>query len=382
MSRPLTLPRIAATEAQALGRLARHVLELHVASWADLHSPSPAPRLSLRHLGFGPSPLNPEDAVRSRVEWSGCRLALDVPRAAAQEWTQAVMGGAPTVDLPGPWRTYALERALHWVVDSLSACGKGTARLTETGLMASGPVEGTRHRFILSLEFSEPAVVIHAVLHCDNLGLLMLAGLVPVDHSSPEDLARRSQLGGVQGTQVPVRLHITLGCTDLNVRQLRELASGDVVFIVHPFFDGPHALALRVQVPSGPTWRLMVQREGQTLTVSSEALAMTDSATQPDDDETDHSHISQTLPADDESELIVPLGNLKVRLSFDVGHQDISFDELSRLQPGEVLRLDRPVGDIVTLRANGAVVGKGTLVEVDGRVGVMLTELAAGRREP
>ena len=40
----------------------------------------------------------------------------------------------------------------------------------------------------------------------------------------------------------------------------------------------------------------------------------------------------------------------------------------------------RPVADLVTVRANGRKIGVGTLVEVDGRVGVMLTELAGPGR--
>jgi type III secretion protein Q len=86
------------------------------------------------------------------------------------------------------------------------------------------------------------------------------------------------------------------------------------------------------------------------------------------------------MPAD--AEPAAPIGQVQVRLNFDVGHHDISLDELARLQPGEVLKLDQPVADLVTVRANGVKVGTGTLVEVEGRVGVMLTLLASPNRAP
>lgn len=369
MPRPLTLPRIAATEAQALGRLARHALELPVVSWPQQASPGAPPVLSLHYLGSSSSPLNPEDAVRSRIEWSGCRLALDVPRSAAEDWTRALLGGEAGTSMPGPWRNYALERGMQWVLDSLTACGKGTARMAETALMATGPVEGTRHRFILSLDFPEGAASIHAVLHCDNLGLLMLAGLLPAKAQAAQ--------GPLDLADVPVRLDLSLGYTDLSLHQWQALQPADVVFITRAFFDGPQTLALRVRVPSGPTRRLMAQREGLTLTVTSEALAMSDSADQPDDDDAALGDAAQTDARAGDDEPAEPLGRLMIRLSFDVGHKDLSLDELGRLQPGEVITLERPVTDIVTLRANGTKVGTGTLVEIDGRVGVMLTALAS-----
>jgi hypothetical protein len=95
MHRPLSLPRIAATEAQALSRLTRQVLELPLQAWAVIGSDTPAPLLSLRHLGFGASPLNPEDAVRSRIELPRNGLT---PSLEAAPHTACPGPGAPS-----PW---------------------------------------------------------------------------------------------------------------------------------------------------------------------------------------------------------------------------------------------------------------------------------------
>ena len=103
MTRPLTLPRLAASETQALGRLAQGAIELPVASWPATES-SGIPLLTLRHLGVAPSPLDASDAVRTILEWSGARMVVDVPMQAAQDWTQVTMGGPREAALPETWR--------------------------------------------------------------------------------------------------------------------------------------------------------------------------------------------------------------------------------------------------------------------------------------
>ena len=54
---------------------------------------------------------------------------------------------------------------------------------------------------------------------------------------------------------------------------------------------------------------------------------------------------------------------------------------LRRLQPGETFDLQKPLASgPVMIRANGALLGTGSLVEVDGRVGVTIATL--GKTQP
>lgn len=70
---------------------------------------------------------------------------------------------------------------------------------------------------------------------------------------------------------------------------------------------------------------------------------------------------------------------IPVRLTFDLGERTLTLAELRRLQPGETFDLQRPLADgPVMIRANGALVGTGTLVELDGRVGVTIGTLGKG----
>ena len=47
--------------------------------------------------------------------------------------------------------------------------------------------------------------------------------------------------------------------------------------------------------------------------------------------------------------------------------------------PKESFDLGRPLADAVRVRANGALVALGELVEIDGRLGVALTRIGAGQ---
>ncbi len=80
--------------------------------------------------------------------------------------------------------------------------------------------------------------------------------------------------------------------------------------------------------------------------------------------------------ADAHSEL---LDKLPVDLVFEVGRLEITAKELTTLQAGFTFLLDRSPTAPVTIRANGRVIGRGELVQVDDRLGVTLKEIGNGR---
>ena len=67
--------------------------------------------------------------------------------------------------------------------------------------------------------------------------------------------------------------------------------------------------------------------------------------------------------------------DISVQLRFDVGCTNISLRELRRLGNGAVLSLGRSLDDLVEIRANGCPIGRGTLVDVAGTVGVRIVSL-------
>jgi type III secretion system YscQ/HrcQ family protein len=67
--------------------------------------------------------------------------------------------------------------------------------------------------------------------------------------------------------------------------------------------------------------------------------------------------------------------NLPVKLSFDVGALTLSLAELRRLAPGQVLETGRALPEVVEIYAQGARIGRGELVEIEGRLGVSIVEV-------
>ena len=83
---------------------------------------------------------------------------------------------------------------------------------------------------------------------------------------------------------------------------------------------------------------------------------------------------------DDEHEGLSPLDSLRrvpLRVTFDVGELRLTLADLESLQVGQALDLGRPLSEAVQLRINGARVGLGELVDIDGRLGVVLRSLSA-----
>ncbi|MBI1352758.1 MAG: YscQ/HrcQ family type III secretion apparatus protein [Acidobacteria bacterium] len=68
------------------------------------------------------------------------------------------------------------------------------------------------------------------------------------------------------------------------------------------------------------------------------------------------------------------LSELPVELHVVVGDKRLTFAEVQQLRPGSVIDLERAPDAPVELWANGARAGRGELVEIDGKLGVKVTE--------
>ena len=63
---------------------------------------------------------------------------------------------------------------------------------------------------------------------------------------------------------------------------------------------------------------------------------------------------------------------LPILLHVVVGEKEMSLEEANGLIPGSIIELDAREGEPVDLAINGKRVGKGELVNVDGRLGVKI----------
>ena len=94
---------------------------------------------------------------------------------------------------------------------------------------------------------------------------------------------------------------------------------------------------------------------------------------------------TNTSPSSDQgiahnSAEVVSLESLPVRLSFDLGEVTLTLAQVHALQVGQALTLDHPLQGAVRIRANGALIGEGDLVEVDGHIGVSIARILGSSR--
>lgn len=78
-----------------------------------------------------------------------------------------------------------------------------------------------------------------------------------------------------------------------------------------------------------------------------------------------------------------PLGDAGLDLAGDVpvqvvavlGKKTIAMREVLDLQLGQLIELNRPLSEVVDLVANGKLIARGELVEIDGKLGVRIIKM-------
>ncbi len=69
------------------------------------------------------------------------------------------------------------------------------------------------------------------------------------------------------------------------------------------------------------------------------------------------------------------IGDVPVRLTFDLGELVLPFSDIQSLTQGYVIDLNIPVKQAVTIRSLNKIIGAGELVDIDGRMGVRIVKL-------
>ncbi|WP_263768574.1 type III secretion system cytoplasmic ring protein SctQ [Propionivibrio soli] len=335
--------RFTGNEAQARTLLAQRAVELSVPLGGEEWLLSLVPVLE--------RPGDIAGEWRVDAQWAGAPVLITLPGNTAIAWVEARF---PELDLPGlpsPFAAAALQEALTDAVQAIVALGRGPAQVDR---LDASPASGTAspghppvHHFLLTLHRNGQAI--HGALSTDSLGLMLMAGAVatlpPVVNAIDEDA-------------LPIRLRAEIGRTALSAEALSGLRGGDTVLIDDCWISqggelwlGQDQFGVRARCEDT---QLAIT---QAFTEIPLAMAANESETRGD-----------AAPA--------PLASIPVRVTFDLGERTLSLGELKTLQPGQTLDLGRPLGSAVSIRANGALIGHGELVEVDGRLGVTIASLA------
>ena len=74
------------------------------------------------------------------------------------------------------------------------------------------------------------------------------------------------------------------------------------------------------------------------------------------------------------------IDNLSVDITVELGRLSLRLGAIRALQQGEVLSLDRPVGEPLDIRINGRTIARGEVVATEARrYGIRVTEIVARR---
>ena len=69
------------------------------------------------------------------------------------------------------------------------------------------------------------------------------------------------------------------------------------------------------------------------------------------------------------------LSGVSLRVSVEVGSASMRLADLLNLGEGSVVELDRQANDLLDIFANGTLIAKGEIVNMDGRYGVRISEV-------
>ena len=78
--------------------------------------------------------------------------------------------------------------------------------------------------------------------------------------------------------------------------------------------------------------------------------------------------------AEEGDALVSAVGDIPVIVRVEIGEATMAARDWATLAPGDVIALGRRVGERVSVRVGGVVVARGELVDIEGQIGVRLTE--------
>ncbi|MBH1965533.1 MAG: type III secretion system cytoplasmic ring protein SctQ [Comamonadaceae bacterium] len=320
-------------------------------------------------------------------EWVGAEFQLQLPKSFADEIAAPLLANTHLPELPPELAQATLEAALAESLGALTSLGRGTPRLLSMTQDALPP-ESSPHSFSLEFRAASGTAAISAMLYADSLGLLVLAGLV----------GKRKPAPGVLDDQLLLRLPAEIGYTRLPADELQSLASGDVVLMDTCHLGAERTLCLSADGLAGlivhlppalnvtecqdafhhSTSQMADLSPEDAPDVPAEPSSATDSrAAQPAAPTLTVIQAWNSLmpPEEPSSQSTASLAGVPIRMSFDLGEVSMTVAEARALQPGQAISLARPLAGVVRIRANGALVGEGDLVEIDGQLGVSIRTL-------
>lgn len=75
-------------------------------------------------------------------------------------------------------------------------------------------------------------------------------------------------------------------------------------------------------------------------------------------------------------EFLSPISQAPIQIQLELGKVECNLQKLIELQPNDVLSLEKPLGQMIDLRVQGRLIGRGQIVKLGDQLGLRISELA------
>ena len=363
----LSLRAMSSTEAESLSMIAQRASDIPLVGLGEgglTDQASVQPSFSVRPLASAPSETLTEDSLVIHLQWSGAQFLLVLSTANTLVMLRRLVSQAPFEAIAPAWQ-HGLDQLLaNWFCDAIERLGRGRPDLLTLQRLPAGATV-SKLAYALSIQADTDgtgAPNVSLELHSDSLGVHLLSGLC----GSRDLRAPHSALKQV----LPQVMRLTVGRTLLPAKAVRGLDVGQLVFVDHAQLTQDHTLWCGLRTQDGRELGFLARYENLSITLLRGPMENTNPTSadgMPDDNAQGDSDLTEPIAIED----------LPVTLSFDCGSVTLPLAQVEQLAEGQVLPTSRAVDDYVSIRANGAVIGRGVLMQVDGRLAVNITELSA-----
>ena len=301
--------------------------------------------------------LPPLDAYRFRLGARSGTLALDRP-------AQAELLGEPRAEaLPQELRTILLADAAHGVVAALSAATRLSFEWLPVADAAPPASHAPKVQFRVARADAASGSGWRGWLRFDDADAW-------AQFAPPLGAALALATGAQPFAHLRYPLRWCIGATSIRLGEVRSIRPGDLVGVEQ---WRSHGAAIVAEAELGGR-RLVALAEGSRITIQQTRELTMNRPTDP---------TNAAAPAGDLQEAagatLDRLDALEVQLRFEVGDLEVSLGELRHLRAGHVFELGQPLNrSSVRILAHGNVLGQGHLVAVGERLGVRVSEFAAG----
>lgn len=292
------------------------------------------------HFEFSNLTLAPRGSWSLGVNLGGHDFRVELSRLPDVAWISPSLAGIDIHELPAELACALIESSLDEIFDALAKSG------VDVRITSIAPFS---HRD------APEEVIVWQVVRGGEQG--WLRGYLAGDDAALEHLASLLQAVPViqaeEDTRLPVPARILAGRTRIPLSEWQALECHDVLLADLAGFLRER----RCLLWAGGRALAGGLLDGSTFTVQQlnrpEPTTMADSADS------------------------IPINDLEIELTFVVGQTTLTLGELRSLAPGFVVDLPTPLGEGVTIFANGKAVGTGELIEVGDHLGVRVTNFSA-----